>query len=515
VDKIWRNISRTKIRRELPVKTTKFEVNRRESCGRRTHLTLWLLLAVANVFFININVPQAWAQTGFPDHIELTHADANHTALSTEGAPLGNDVTWHVRVLDNQNPPNEVTQAPLNGVSGAGTTLRIKIRIGTTDVDTVDAGSDFTIHSQALGLPAGNYTVTASNDTGNVTLPDATHDLAFCLISSVSVINGATQTDMRQNYPATGNQNWGCVKAAGNHVEVQVTTTPDIAAAWNLIVWDNGEHVPNGAGGLKSNNYRWYSRDTSTKITVKPIIGEAGPPSLFIWVIWGTYTIYISGQTDADQICETQSINTFLKDGVWRADVGGSNHLGATDRCHNNTITYKYLIGRTQGVATLTPSGVGDIVEAPIIVPPGYHVWHMRRTVTIKAWDNGGHYVNETWQTGPSIDLSNFNDDSALFALDLTPTDTGGKDKLYDADPPAVPTATVEMHHTSETYVNFTAWAEIDLDATYRCTDKITYSYQGQVDFDAANPTTCAEVGLNSLSTSTITIPTSPHYAHR
>lgn len=329
-------------------------------------------------------------------------------------------------------------------------------------------------------------------------------------ITGITSNHGATRTNMLQDYPNAGDQNWGCVKAVGSHVKVKVTTGPnDEKAEWDEIVWNGGEKVPDGNGGYESNNYRWYSRDDATKFEVTPTIDGKGLKPLYIWVIWGTYTIRIDGTTDAAQICEDQAYPV-IDGGFWLDFLGGGYTLGPIDHCHNPLLSLCYAVGRTQGIAKLDPSGIGNVVE--------HGAWKMIRKATTKLFKNGLPYNGKT--TPDRVDVTDISDPQAL---DLDPSGVlngQGTDKLYDADTPGSnatdfqngPAATID--HTSEVYDNFSAWAIITLDAPFECTNKVEYSYQVRVDLDSADGN-CAEIDLNKLLRSYVVIPTSAYYQHR
>ena len=338
-------------------------------------------------------------------------------------------------------------------------------------------------------------------------------DGAGAKITAITVLdNGATQTNMRQDFPQVGDQNWGCVKKPGSYVEVKVTTQPDTPEVWKNLKWGTGEEVPDGKGGFNDNCHR-FSRSEAVKFDVKPTLNDTSPVQLHIWVIWGTYTIGLSGKTDEGQITEEKSDDTMLKpDGTWRDDIGGTNDLGPTDHCQNAKLTYSYSVGRTQGVVTLLPPGIGQVVRAPMITPTGFTLWNVRR----HAWQK--RYINGV--ATPGIDRD---DASSNFCIDITPskqTPDGqtdqGVDKLYDVDPPGggLRGSDAKIEHTIEVYDNFDAWAEVTLDATYEITDHVLYNYQSQIDADNGVDG-CYKVELNALATGNIPLPTTPHYLTR
>lgn len=124
----------------------------------------------------------------------------------------------------------------------------------------------------------------------------------------------------------------------------------------------------------------------------------------------------------------------------------------------------------------------------------------MNRTKDIATWDNG--------QSDSSVGLR---DDTSrpefkyLYAV---------RDDIFDLDTPGCSAffGINNIPHTSEVYDNFYQYVTVNLGNGYQtCSDTNTWSYTAQVDVD--NPTN--KVQLNSLSTSLITLPTTPHYQQR
>lgn len=320
-----------------------------------------------------------------------------------------------------------------------------------------------------------------------------------------SLSSDATQTNVSQGVTINGtmyDKNWAAVKAVGN-VTITAKLKPDTDNAAAAITWAGGNSV---VGKPRQRTV------TKTEAAVTPVKVTCGSESdgLYLWIIWSTYEIRLSGATDTGQKCKAQNADTILGPpngaGKWRADVGGTTTCGPDDHDSNPAVVYKYAVGRTQGICTLKPGGIGQIIKAGS--------WNMARHVKVIAWDNGGNYNGGAWAAGASIDQADRNDQGPDFAVDLDPSDTDGPDKLYDADPPAcsVLLAGLTINHTSELYANFTAWATITLDGTTDICDHVSYSYKAQVDIDAA----AQHVVANTLSTTAIAPwPAAPKWAKR
>lgn len=302
-------------------------------------------------------------------------------------------------------------------------------------------------------------------------------------ILTIGVVHGAVRNNMRQ-LPITngvGHQNWGCVKADGSYVWVMVTLNKTNTTTINAINW-------NGQGDALAgydNRYRRFGRQDSKRYAVKPTLYGKGLYEIYIWVIWATYQIRIDGDLD-----QTQNSSLLVyRNNQWEWPIyspvalGGGTSLGPIDVCSHPSMTYRYAVGRTQGVAYLTPSGIEQRVNP--------NSWRMRRNAVLKAYDNGIIVVNESPTEAQKLTGS---DNSNAFALDQDPTDNPlGKPQntIYDLDTPGCPTrraagSGLDIDHTSETYDNFDSWAAVILNGEFRCSEYAEWSYKARLDGDLA-----------------------------
>lgn len=271
---------------------------------------------------------------------------------------------------------------------------------------------------------------------------------------SLTVIAGATQTNV---VGGSGQSDWAAVKETGAIATAQATTMPNNEDAWAQIVWSGGDE---GA----SANQRNVDKSTSE---VNYVIAQIGSVvrHVNIWVIWANVTIQVGGKLANDNNAEMFTDNN----GNWRADLGGGNALGAIDHDAVPGLTYAYTIGKIQATGKLTPPGIGRVISTT--------AWKFKRTREDVAWDNGGHYTNPnnnaSWAAGPSAqDPGGTDDTSAAQYSDLDPTSGGSVDTIYDVDAPGCSTILgTTIYHTSETYVNFTQFVTVTLDAETTCSD--------------------------------------------
>ncbi len=221
-----------------------------------------------------------------------------------------------------------------------------------------------------------------------------------------------------------------------------------------------------------------------------------------VYVVWADIYAQISGSISDGN--DAMKISPPAR--VWPPSLGGGSLLGTLDHDANNALTYRYAIGKIQISAFLTPSQASAVIDRT--------KWDIKRTVTAAAWDNGGHYVNGEWQQGPSLSVANMDDTSPAVWKDVDPLSGTSTGQLYDLDAAgcsvALPGTTI--NHTSEIYVNFTQWATVTLDTSYKVSDNVIWSWQAQVDGDKPAG---SRVELNQLSTQAINIPGAPHYAQR
>ena len=218
---------------------------------------------------------------------------------------------------------------------------------------------------------------------------------ATAKITAITVEYGATQSNMKQNWPKVGNQNWGCVKAEGEFMLVKVTTSPDNDATWNKIVWNGGKN------NALSNNYRLYPRDSAAKLGIQPKIGKSGLLQLTLWVMWANVHINTSDVTPPN----SAQFGTILD---------GTENLGAKSY-RNGT----YAAGKVAVVAQISPTGVGRVANT------GWVLWReLKQTIFI----DGSSFPRDT-----RLDWSP--DDLNFQVMRLTPD---VNDKIYDIDGPDV-----------------------------------------------------------------------------
>jgi hypothetical protein len=283
--------------------------------------------------------------------------------------------------------------------------------------------------------------------------------------------------------------NWVTVKATNNYVIVQAEVNPANATVlgWlaTNIVWSGGTPVPGNPLQCE------VSTAFPTNVAVTASIGTQSI-SLQVWVIWANLAITCGTSDTIDS--ENNAAN--LDGGNWPPALGGGNNLGPLSHLQNPNLTYAFTIGKMQAKATLQPAGVGEVV--------GSGFWAFRRHLEYIAWDNG---ILTAVNTNSFTGVDAFAPDW----MDLDPTLTGGN--IYDLDAPSCPILMgIDINHTSEVYDDFEEFATVTLGGVEQpCSNTNTWSYTAQVDAD--NPTN--EVQLNSVSTSLISLPSSPHYTTR
>ena len=338
----------------------------------------------------------------------------------------------------------------------------------------------------------GNLFVMLEDNTRPVVLPkiggaDQYHypnpTVQVVTINSLTVVSNATQID------AT---NWACVKTPTNDwVYVQIALSTDDTNVANFIQWSAGDPVPGNP---------WQRRVTKTVSTMTPVSATLGSSStnLNVWVIWADLTIKTSGTLDPEDKA------TILVNGSWPTPtinnielstgngLGGGSELGVIDCLSNTNLDYAYTIGKMEAKAILYPAGIGNLIT---------NGWDMKRTKIKIAWDNGG--LPSSSALPPGAD-----DTSPTFAKYLNPANGD----IFDLDGPGCSnTLGLGVNHTAELYENFYERVTVNLGGgDQTCSATNTWSYQAQVDVDATN-----KVEFNSLSTSSITIPTTSHYTHR
>lgn len=296
----------------------------------------------------------------------------------------------------------------------------------------------------------------------------------------ITVIQNATQTNV------TGAKNWACVKKTTDDVVVQATTSPNNnATEWEKITWSGDS----GAEVTGKKNQRKLSRATSKKFHVKAELGGVSD-ELFVWVVWADLEVKIGAGDTIDAGNDATGLAAGHK---WPAMLGGGNKLGEMT-CEGTILTYAYTIGKIQAKATLSPSGIEDVIR---------NYWLMKRTRTNISFDNGVETTNNT----------NHDDTSSNIYLDLDPKSGSSTREIYDLDAPgcSASLAGTNITHTAETYVNFNQYVEVKLDSDEKCSDDVLWSYEARIDVDKVNN----KVELNKLRLSHIAIPVTRHYPTR
>jgi hypothetical protein len=429
----------------------------------------------------------AWTGWGQPTEIAV-HATATAPTPDTGSTLQVPNWHWTVQKVEYSNDNISFTEG---GVSSTQFTN------GTTADDTLKAwfyqGAYWRITCKVtVGYSETPGTATWTGTATCTSLPNCGE------LVSVTVTSGATQTNVLQvnDYP-----NWAAVLQYLGTVNIKATVKPNDVNAANLIQWTNGAAV---AG---DNTQRTVDKGTSARTEVTAVVGGAPAQGVNIWIIWATVTIQL---TDTDKVAQDDNSSLFTDNGGnWPDALGGGTGLGPIDHDAVPGLTYAYTVGKMQATGKLTPPGIGTVISTT--------AWKLNRTREDIAWDNGGHYSFGIWVMGPSSqDPAGKNDITAEGAAsqDWDPTSGGSVDTIYDVDAPgcSVMLGGTEINHTSESYVNFTQWITVTLDAETICSDNALWSYQAQVDGDKA---VGSRIDLNQLSTGSINIPAGPHYTKR
>lgn len=311
--------------------------------------------------------------------------------------------------------------------------------------------------------------------------PQAMNFLLTVVSNSAVQINGTT--------------NWAAVEATNDYVIVQamLSMTNDyiLTNVAANIQWSGGEAV--SGNPLQ----RRVSKATPAETAVTASLGSSSV-SINVWVIWANLTIKVNGTLDPDD--KAAVLNSL--DNNWPAILGGGNNLGTLDCLSNPSLTYSYTIGKMEAKAVLQPIGIGNLLTTN---------WDMKRTRVVIAWDNGGNYNSGVWESGPTISNPLPGVDDANNADDKYLNPANGDIFGLDAPGCSEHFSGTFIIHTSECYDDFYQYVTVNLgNGDQTCSDTNTWSYTAQVDVDATN-----KVQLNALSTSLITLPTSPNYTHR
>jgi hypothetical protein len=132
--------------------------------------------------------------------------------------------------------------------------------------------------------------------------------------------------------------------------------------------------------------------------------------------------------------------------------------------------------------------------------------WHLHRHAQFIAWDNGLLSASDTGDF-------TYDDTSASGWMDQNPKSGTSTREIYDLDAPGCPIyGGTSINHTAEIYDNFKEFATVTLGGLEQpCSNTNTWSCTAQIDADKSTN----KVELNSVTTSLITLPTTPHYSYR
>jgi hypothetical protein len=277
------------------------------------------------------------------------------------------------------------------------------------------------------------------------TCPDA------CKLVSITVILNATQTDV------TGDKNWATVKKATDDVIVEATTDPNTEACWKQINWSGDS----GSPGDKANQ-RKLSRADSRKFHVEAELGGV-KDHVDVWVLWADLVILTSGKTPTNAV-------------QFGSRYDGTENLGARNFDRGNQAR-----GKVVPVATITPAGVHDIVQAG---------WAIKRE---KLGHRAGDGVySKHWTV--------WTDDTSAAGLQRLIPDND--DKIYDRDAPSIGKAGYVK--TGEAYINFQQWVEWNGE---KCSDNANWYWNAHWE-KSSSP----RVSLKDVGTGHIVLPAAPHF---
>lgn len=225
---------------------------------------------------------------------------------------------------------------------------------------------------------------------------------------------------------------------------------------------------------------------------------------IFVWPVLANVVVRIDGQLSPDNRSPELTFDTSKSpDNFWDSTLGGGRDLGTIDMWTTPALTEQMVAGRIEAVATLTPSGVGNILPAGRLA--------FKRRKQGYAWLNAGHYNGETWVAGPvpGWDGSDLDDSSDNLLLDVNPQ---GNDKLFDIDSPGLQYK--QVCPTYEMYVNYTQRVYLTLGGQeYLCSNEAPWSFEARIDLEKEEE----KVELLKLRTSHLDFdpPPEPHYEKR
>ncbi len=265
-----------------------------------------------------------------------------------------------------------------------------------------------------------------------------------------------------------GADNWAAVKGAGD-VIVEVTLTPNTDDAAKAITWAGGNEV------VGKPRQRKVSKGTSAHTEVTVTCGSTSE-TVHLWILWSSV-----------QIRTTNSKSTGNNTN-FNAGTGGDKLGVLTDEDEN--ITIAEVVGKMEGVFTLTPTGVFQVIKSG---------WDIKRWIIFRDYSNGS-----------LSNSGNRSDDSHNADEDLIPDNDNN---IYVIDEPTLRIG-FNVNHTKETYNNFTEWLEWN---NNKASDDNIWYFQSRVDddLDIANKPNNDDTELKEIGLGNIVIPNSAHYSTR
>ena len=313
---------------------------------------------------------------------------------------------------------------------------------GSSVPDPADGSATATITPDVTGT----YVIKAECGTSSDTFT-----IEKVKVTAITVESGATQTNV------TGAKNWAAVKKAGEYVIIKATTVPDVAGAWEEIVWTGGEAVP---GGTK--NKRRVSRGTSAKTNVKASCG-ATSKDLDVWILWGTVTITMTDTTPPNAVQFGMAY-----DGT--ENLGAKSYSGGTK-----------AVGKVVPIGQLTPTDVKDVVKEG---------WKFKRDRIWRVCEDGAK--SSIWDATWTVDTS----DPGFQKLK-----PDADDKIYDRDAPN--NLAGGATDCAEVWLNLRQW--IEWNSAVASNQYVDWSWRSTWD-DAGMP---EEITLKTVSGTHLTLPTS------
>ncbi len=307
----------------------------------------------------------------------------------TSVAFSSDDVNW-TSLWSGSGPAAAVSQQFNLSISGG---------VGSAELaGTLGLGGQTGFYQVSFSTKANvSATVGGTPESGSVSTSGAT-SVPVAMITNIAVGAPATQTNMIQDYPNTGDINYGVVETANTNAMATATTSPATAPIENKIVWSNGTAV---AG---NNAQRNYSLGSSQKYTIDPTLGGHSwkGHNVYLWVIWAKVTI--------DDTQGAKNPGPSLVGSV--GDYGG-NELGLFYNANKTACDFQNC-----QIAHMTPSGVHNVITGGCVMVQKRQI-HVFQNIT-----QHGYYWDPGWTPdGPSSSYYTKKPDAS--------------DKVYAVDDPA------------------------------------------------------------------------------